>query len=58
MLEGARRGGIDAVHLHLVPRPKGAVVALETGGKTPETYAIRIDGSGAPAAVRVEETTW
>jgi hypothetical protein len=58
LFEGARRGGFDVARAHLVPRPKAVVVALETRGKAPVTYAARIDASGAATAVRVEETSW
>jgi hypothetical protein len=58
LFEGARRGGVDALYVHLMPRPKAAIVVLETGGKEPVTYAARIDASGAAAAIRMEETKW
>ncbi len=58
LFEGARRGGVDVRHVQLVPRPRAAIVALETGGKPPVTYAVRIDATGAAAAVRMEETKW
>jgi hypothetical protein len=58
LLENRRRGGMDIDHVHLISRGPAVIVAIEAGGKTPRTYAIRIDAGGAASAVQVEETQW
>jgi hypothetical protein len=58
LFEGVRRGGLDLLHVSLVPRPRAALVVLETAEKEASTWAARIDTSGAATAVRMEETKW
>lgn len=58
LIENKRRGGLDIDAIHLIPRGAAAVVALESGGKTPVTYAARIDATGTASLISMEETQW
>jgi len=58
VVDNQRRGGLDVDHVHLVARGPVALVALESGGRSPMTRVVRIDPTGAVGPVRVEETKW
>jgi hypothetical protein len=58
LLENKRHGGIDVDHIHLIHRGPAAILAMESGGKTPITHAVRIEAGGGASPVHVEETKW